>query len=168
MTRLPSRNTVVPWNANWRCVFLVKSENGFCVLLTKSKKWSWIQSIHTNSGFLSFTTLGFFSGKGSEKLGVRFLEKSENGSWIQSIHTRGVYFGLNLNSDFWDSPPQRFSGKDWKKYFWQAVFYAKMIHNSHRTWRLSPKVFLIFTARSKTRIGRKWLGFLQISHQKLH
>ena len=41
------------------------------------------------------------------------------------IHTQGGFFGSNPNPDFWDSQSERFFGKGFEKYFWQAVFLEK-------------------------------------------
>ena len=56
-----------------------------------------------------------------------FLGISKNGSWIHKIHTQGGFFGSNPNPDFWDSQSERFFGKGFEKYFWQAVFRKKMV-----------------------------------------
>ena len=56
---------------------------------------------------------------------LSFLGQSKNGSWIHKIHTQGGFFGSNPNPDFWDSQSERFFGKGFEKYFWQAVFRKK-------------------------------------------
>ena len=56
-----------------------------------------------------------------------------------------------------------------KKYFWQAVFHEKIIHNSYRTGQFSPNVFLApFYRAIKERNRSKIVWFPANSHQKLH
>ena len=54
---------------------------------------------------------------------------------ILRIESKSGFLRFITSAFFWE--------RIWKKYFWQAVSHAKMVHNSYRhTWQFSPNVFL--------------------------
>ena len=59
-----------------------------------------------------------------------FSVKSKNGSWIHNIYTTGGFFWSNLNSNFWDSPPERVFGKRSEKSIFEERFSIQKWHTT--------------------------------------